>query len=125
MRLPVTRGVDAGFAALIYDWAKGRDLRQVLQPGAGPGRRGRRSAPLMSGGDFVRNVKQVIDLLRQVAMVAPRARDGQERPGGGRAALARRGRRLVGRHDPRRARDHPRRWPTRLVISSGHVHRRR
>jgi ATP-dependent RNA helicase HelY len=25
----------------------------------------------MSGGDFVRNVKQVIDLLRQVAMVAP------------------------------------------------------
>jgi ATP-dependent RNA helicase HelY len=24
----------------------------------------------MSGGDFVRNVKQVIDLLRQVAMVA-------------------------------------------------------
>jgi ATP-dependent RNA helicase HelY len=25
----------------------------------------------MSGGDFVRNVKQVIDLLRQVAVVAP------------------------------------------------------
>ncbi len=35
MRLPVTRGVDTGFSALIYDWAKGRDLRQVLQPGAG------------------------------------------------------------------------------------------
>jgi ATP-dependent RNA helicase HelY len=70
MGLPVTRGVDAGFAALIYDWAKGRDLRQVLQPSSGPGRRGRRAAPLMSGGDFVRNVKQVIDLLRQVTMVA-------------------------------------------------------
>jgi superfamily II RNA helicase len=70
MRLPATRGVDSGFAALIYDWAKGRDLRQVLQPGAGPGRRGRRTAPVMSGGDFVRNVKQVIDLLRQVTMVA-------------------------------------------------------
>ena len=70
MRLPLTRGVDAGFAALIYDWAKGRELRQVLQPGAGEGRRGRSAAPLMSGGDFVRNVKQVIDLLRQVAMVA-------------------------------------------------------
>ena len=68
--LPLTRGVDAGFAALIYGWARGRDLRQVLQPGAGEGRRGRRAAPLMSGGDFVRNVKQVIDLLRQVAMVA-------------------------------------------------------
>jgi len=70
MRLPVTRGVDSGFAALIDDWAKGRDLRQVLQPSAGTGRRGRRAAPLMSGGDFVRNVKQVIDLLRQVTMVA-------------------------------------------------------
>ena len=69
-RLPVTRGVDAGFASLIYEWAKGRDLRQVLQPSAGSGRRGRRAAPFMSGGDFVRNVKQVIDLLRQVAMVA-------------------------------------------------------
>jgi ATP-dependent RNA helicase HelY len=68
--LPLTRGVDAGFASLIYDWAKGRELRQVLQPGAGAGRRGRRAAPLMSGGDFVRNVKQVIDLLRQVAVVA-------------------------------------------------------
>jgi len=43
----------------------------VLQPGTGTGRRGRRAAPLMSGGDFVRNVKQVIDLLRQVAVVAP------------------------------------------------------
>jgi superfamily II RNA helicase len=69
-RLPVTRGIDAGFAALIYGWARGRDLRQVLQPSASEGRRGRRTAPLMSGGDFVRNVKQVIDLLRQVAMVA-------------------------------------------------------
>ncbi len=73
-RLPVTRGVDAGFASLIYEWAKGRDLRQVLKPTAGPSRRGRRSASLMSGGDFVRNVKQVIDLLRQVAVVA-RAED--------------------------------------------------
>ncbi|MGD0982700.1 MAG: DEAD/DEAH box helicase [Acidimicrobiales bacterium] len=83
--LPVTRGVDTGFAALIYEWARGRDLRQVLQPGGGPGRRGRKAAPLMSGGDFVRNVKQVIDLLRQVAMVAARpetsksARAGAER----------------------------------------------
>jgi superfamily II RNA helicase len=70
VRLPLTRGVDAGFSSLIYNWAKGRDLRQVLQPGAGPGRRGKRSAALMSGGDFVRNIKQVIDLLRQVAVVA-------------------------------------------------------
>ncbi len=72
-RLPVTRGVDSGFASLAYEWARGRDLRQVLQPGAGPGRRGRKAAPVMSGGDFVRNVKQVIDLLRQVAVVAASA----------------------------------------------------
>ena len=49
MRLPVTRGVDSGFAALIYDWARGRDLRQVLQPGAGPGRGGRKAAPAHVG----------------------------------------------------------------------------
>jgi len=70
-RLPITRGIDAGFASLVHEWARGRDLRQVLQPGTGSGRRGRRSAALMSGGDFVRNVKQVIDLLRQIAIVAP------------------------------------------------------
>jgi ATP-dependent RNA helicase HelY len=77
MRLPLTRGVDAGFAALIYDWAKGRDLRQVLQPSGGAGRRGRQAAPFMSGGDFVRNIKQVIDLLRQVTMVAAEAETAQ------------------------------------------------
>ena len=77
MRLPLTRGVDAGFAALIYDWAKGRDLRQVLQPSGGTGRRGRQAAPFMSGGDFVRNIKQVIDLLRQVTMVAAEAETAQ------------------------------------------------
>jgi superfamily II RNA helicase len=71
--LPVTRGVDGGFAALVRDWARGRDLRRVLQPGAesGGGRRGRPSRQVMTGGDFVRNMKQVIDLLRQLAVVAP------------------------------------------------------
>jgi superfamily II RNA helicase len=73
-RLPLTRGVESGFATLIFDWGHGRELREVLQPGraGGPGRgRPRRIAPLMSGGDFVRNVKQVVDLLRQLALVAP------------------------------------------------------
>ena len=122
---PVTRGVDAGFAALIHDWAKGRDLRQVLQPGAGSGRRGRRAAPLMSGGDFVRNVKQVIDLLRQVATVAGRAETATSARGRGRAPAPRRRRCLVGGDDPGRARHHPRRWTARAVISSGHVYRGR
>ncbi|MGD1011942.1 MAG: helicase-related protein, partial [Acidimicrobiales bacterium] len=70
--LPVSRGVDSGFARLIHDWAVGHDLRRILQPSAGPGRRGRRAAAVMTGGDFVRNIKQVIDLLRQVSMVAER-----------------------------------------------------
>ncbi len=71
--LPMTRGVDAGFSSLARDWARGRDLRRVLQPASTgqPGRRGRYSRQVMTGGDFVRNMKQVIDLLRQLAVVAP------------------------------------------------------
>jgi superfamily II RNA helicase len=73
LALPVTRGVDGGFALLARDWARGRDLRRVLEPGSsGPnGRRGRPTRQVMTGGDFVRNMKQVIDLLRQLAEVAP------------------------------------------------------
>jgi len=110
--LPVTRGPDAGFSVLARDWARGRDLRQVLEGGPpgrgrsgadsrargdagaaqrhgggrapGRGRKGRiaaapletgrttvRRRPAMTGGDFVRNMKQVIDLLRQISLVAP------------------------------------------------------
>ncbi len=71
--LPVTRGVDGGFAVLARDWARGRDLRRVLEPSGskGPGPRGRYSRQVMTGGDFVRTTKQVIDLLRQLAEVAP------------------------------------------------------
>jgi superfamily II RNA helicase len=71
--LPVTRGVEAGFSVLARDWARGRELRRVLQPrsGGGNGHRGRSFRPVMTGGDFVRNMKQVIDLLRQLATVAP------------------------------------------------------
>ena len=88
--LPVTRGVDPGFALLIREWARGRELRRVLTPVGRPRRDGasegqrrearRRSGgaaaeravrPVMTGGDFVRNSKQVIDLLRQLALVAP------------------------------------------------------
>jgi superfamily II RNA helicase len=69
--LPVTRGVEGGFAVLARDWARGRDLRRVLAPGSGPGRRGRAPRQVMTGGDFVRNMKQLIDLLRQLAVVAP------------------------------------------------------
>ena len=57
--LPLTRPPDAGFVALAYGWAAGEELDEVIEDED------------MSGGDFVRNVKQLIDLLRQVALVAP------------------------------------------------------
>jgi ATP-dependent RNA helicase HelY len=58
-RIPVTRAPDPGFIALAHAWAAGDDLETVL------------AEEEISGGDFVRNVKQLIDLLRQVGEVAP------------------------------------------------------
>ncbi|HEY5011776.1 MAG TPA: hypothetical protein VIK61_03605, partial [Acidimicrobiia bacterium] len=40
-------------------WVRGDDLSTVLEEGE------------LTGGDFVRNVKQCIDLLRQIGDVAP------------------------------------------------------
>jgi ATP-dependent RNA helicase HelY len=58
-RLRETRRPDPGFTAAIHAWAEGDDLGDILEEEE------------MTGGDFVRNVKQVIDLLRQLAEVAP------------------------------------------------------
>ena len=58
-RLPLTRVPDPGFIALAHAWAAGDDLETVL------------SEEEITGGDFVRNVKQLIDLLRQIGDVAP------------------------------------------------------
>ena len=60
-RLRETRRPDPGFTAAIYAWADGDELADILEDEE------------MTGGDFVRNVKQVIDLLRQIADVAPDA----------------------------------------------------
>ena len=57
--LPHTRLPDPGFAAYAHGWAAGRDLERLLEDQE------------LSGGDFVRNVKQLIDLLRQLGEVAP------------------------------------------------------
>jgi ATP-dependent RNA helicase HelY len=57
--LPVSRPPQPGFLSLAWAWAAGQDLDDVM------------AEEEMSGGDFVRNVKQLIDLLRQVADVAP------------------------------------------------------
>ena len=57
--LPMTRSPDPGFADLAHSWAAGDDLADVIADDE------------MSGGDFVRNIKQLIDLLRQLGDVAP------------------------------------------------------
>ena len=57
--LPSTRLPDAGFVHLAHAWAAGTGLATVLEDEE------------LSGGDFVRNVKQLIDLLRGIADVAP------------------------------------------------------
>jgi ATP-dependent RNA helicase HelY len=53
-----TRAPDPGFVTLAYAWATGEDLAEVL------------GDEEITGGDFVRNVKQLIDLLRQLGEVA-------------------------------------------------------
>ncbi|HEV8116436.1 MAG TPA: hypothetical protein VGP53_09375, partial [Acidimicrobiales bacterium] len=57
--LPHTRLPDAGFSGYAHQWAAGRDLERLLEDRE------------LSGGDFVRNVKQLIDLLRQLGEAAP------------------------------------------------------
>jgi ATP-dependent RNA helicase HelY len=57
--LPLTRRPDAGFVAPAHAWAGGQDLGRIIEEQE------------ISGGDFVRNVKQLIDLLRQLGDLAP------------------------------------------------------
>ena len=56
--LPATRPPDPGFIALAYFWATGADLEHTIEDED------------ITGGDFVRNIKQLIDLLRQMGDVA-------------------------------------------------------
>lgn len=56
--LDLTREPDPGFARKAFRWASGSPLEKVL---------GEDDAP----GDFVRSVKQLIDLLRQLEEIAP------------------------------------------------------
>ena len=66
--LPLTRPPDSGFVALAHGWAKGKDLATLLAPADEA--LGTRSVAI-SAGDFVRNVKQLTDLLRQLGEVLP------------------------------------------------------
>ena len=58
-QLPRTRPADAGFADVAWRWARGQSLDRVL------------ARAELAPGDFVRNAKQLVDLLRQLAQVAP------------------------------------------------------
>jgi ATP-dependent RNA helicase HelY len=57
--LPLSRPPDPGFMGSAFAWAAGEELAEVI------------ADEEMSGGDFVRNVKQLIDLLRQIGEAAP------------------------------------------------------
>ena len=57
-RLPETRPPDAGFIAIAHAWAAGGNLSDVL------------GDEEITAGDFVRTAKQLIDLLRQIALLA-------------------------------------------------------
>jgi ATP-dependent RNA helicase HelY len=57
--LPVTRAPDPTFVALAQAWAAGQSFASVVEDED------------LSGGDFVRTMKQLIDLLRQLALLAP------------------------------------------------------
>ena len=58
-RVELTRELDPGFIPTIFGWAEGKPLDDVLAESG------------MPAGDFVRNCKQLLDLLRQIAEVAP------------------------------------------------------
>jgi ATP-dependent RNA helicase HelY len=57
--LPGMRPPDPGFVALAHAWVAGEPLGDVLDDED------------LSGGDFVRNTKTLLDLLRQIGDVAP------------------------------------------------------
>lgn len=58
-RLTTHRSPDPTYIAIAYAWAVGEDFAEVVE------------AEELSGGDFVRTMKQLIDLSRQVALIAP------------------------------------------------------
>ena len=53
------RAPDPTFSAIAYAWVSGEGFAEIV------------AEEELTGGDFVRNMKQLIDLLRQIATVAP------------------------------------------------------
>jgi ATP-dependent RNA helicase HelY len=63
--LELTRATETGFADIAYRWCRGADLEEIL------------AEEDLTAGDFIRNCKQTIDLLRQLreAAVEPELRE--------------------------------------------------
>ena len=59
--LPLTRGADHAFARMAHEWCAGAGLARLLDEGDIE----------LTGGDFVRTIRQLIDLVRQIAQLAP------------------------------------------------------
>jgi ATP-dependent RNA helicase HelY len=57
-QVELCRELDPGFTATIFSWAEGKPLEDVLVESG------------MPAGDFVRNCKQLLDLLRQIEDIA-------------------------------------------------------
>lgn len=57
--LTVHRPPDPGFVAVVYAWASGEGFAELV------------AQEEFTGGDFVRTMRQVVDLLRQLALMAP------------------------------------------------------
>src|SRR5207244_6452160 len=58
-QVELCRELEAGFAQSIFHWAEGKPLEDVL------------AESRMAPGDFVRNCKLLVDLLKQIEDVAP------------------------------------------------------
>jgi len=57
-QVELCRDLETGFATSVFHWAEGKPLEDVLRESE------------MAAGDFVRNCKQLLDLLRQIQDVA-------------------------------------------------------
>jgi ATP-dependent RNA helicase HelY len=58
-QVQLCRELESGFASAVFHWAEGKPLEDLLDETG------------MAPGDFVRNCKQLLDVLRQVEDVAP------------------------------------------------------
>jgi ATP-dependent RNA helicase HelY len=68
-QVQLCRELEAGFATPIYHWAEGEALNDIL------------AETEMAPGDFIRNCKQLVDLLRQIEEVASHETAAQVRAG--------------------------------------------